>query len=116
VWITLTGIRARGRHGVLAAEQELGQEFLVDVRLLAEVSTTSDQLTDTVNYAEVTELVVSHVTGEPVQLIETLAGSIADELVTLDRVRAAEVTVHKPQAPLRVSFTDVFVTVARSNS
>jgi dihydroneopterin aldolase len=52
-------------------------------------------------------------TGEPVNLIETLAVRLAEVSLADARVAAAEVTVHKPQAPIAHDFADVAVTLRR---
>ncbi|WP_409483859.1 2-amino-4-hydroxy-6-hydroxymethyldihydropteridine diphosphokinase [Arsenicicoccus dermatophilus] len=112
--ITLTGLRARGRHGVLPEERVLGQEFVVDLVLHLDLRTaaTTDDLTTTVSYAEVAETVHALVAGEPLDLIETLAGRIGARLLADHlRLTSAEVTVHKPAAPIAVPFGDVAVTV-----
>ena len=113
--IMLTGLTAFGRHGVYAHERENGQEFTVDLRLrlsLAEAA-ASDDVRDTVHYGELADQVVEILTGEPVNLIETLAERIAEDALRDERVRAVEVTVHKPHAPIAHAFTDVSVTVRR---
>ena len=73
--IALTGLRARGFHGVFDFEREQGQDFVVDVLLeldLAKAAATDD-VADTVHYGELAERLVAVITGEPVNLIETLA-------------------------------------------
>ena len=45
------------------------------------------------------------------RLVETLADRIAARCLSDQRVRSVRVTVHKPQAPMRVPFADVAVTV-----
>jgi len=67
-----------------------------------------------VHYGHVARDVAAVLAGEPADLIETVAGRIADAALARERVRAVEVTVHKPQAPITVPFTDVAVTVERS--
>ena len=113
--IELTGLRVRGHHGVLDFERRDGQDFVVDVAL--EVSTAvaaaSDDVADTVHYGELAEQLAAVVAGEPVNLIETLAARLADVCLAMDRVRAATVTVHKPEAPIPVPFADVSVTIRR---
>ncbi|SNQ47541.1 Dihydroneopterin aldolase [Frankia canadensis] len=111
--ITLTGLRVRGRHGVLAAERELGQEFVVDAVLwldAAEAARTDD-VTRTVHYGELAEELAAIVAGPPVDLIETLAHQLAAACARRERVARAEVTVHKPAAPIPLVFADVAVTV-----
>ena len=117
VAIRIEGVRAYGFHGVLAAERAVGQEFVVDVDLSGRFgrAVESDALADTVNYAEIAQKVVSVVEGEPVDLIEALAGRIADACAALPLVDAAHVTVHKPNAPVGVPFGDVAVSVSRLN-
>ena len=57
--------------------------------------------------------VVAVVSGEPLDLIETLAQRLADACLARDLVEAVEVVVHKPDAPVGVPFDDVTVTVVR---
>ncbi len=114
--ISLIGVRAFGRHGVLEAERRDGQDFVVDVSmgLDASVAGASDDVADTVNYAEVAADVVSIVEGEPRNLIETVATDIADTLLARYALtQQVTVTLHKPQAPVGVPFNDVSVTLTR---
>ncbi|MGF6823750.1 dihydroneopterin aldolase [Microbacterium sp. ZKA21] len=113
--IFLAGLTAFGRHGVYAHERENGQEFTVDLRLSLHLSdaAASDDVVDTVHYGELADKVVEIIEGEPVNLIETLAERIADVALADERVLFAMVTVHKPQAPIAHTFSDVSVTVRR---
>jgi dihydroneopterin aldolase len=113
--IVLTGLTARGHHGVYDFERADGQDFVVDATLELDLAAaaTSDDVRDTVHYGELAGRLVAVVTGEPVNLIETLAARLADECLADTRVRAATVTVHKPQAPIPHSFRDVAVTLRR---
>ncbi len=113
--IALTGLRVRGYHGVLPFEREQGQDFLVDVVLSVDVRepAASDDLEDTVDYGALALRLAEVVAGEPVNLLETLAERLADACLEDDRVGSAEVTVHKPSAPIPLAFADVSVTVVR---
>jgi FolB domain-containing protein len=73
----------------------------------------TDDIAHTVDYAAVAADVVVLVTGEPVNLIETLAERIARRVLARDFVTSVDVTVHKPQADLGVSVDDVSVTIHR---
>jgi dihydroneopterin aldolase len=114
--ISLTGLRARGRHGVYAFERAQGQDFVVDVVLEVDLARAAarDDVVDTVHYGELADRLVTIVAGDPVNLIETLADRLASACLADDRVAAATVTVHKPQAPIPHEFADVAVTLRRS--
>ena len=114
--IALTGLTVFGRHGVYDHERENGQEFTIDLRLRMPLNdaAASDDVADTVHYGELAEKVAEVVAGEPVNLIETLAERIADVALTDPRVHSVTVTVHKPHAPIPLTFSDVAVTVHRA--
>jgi dihydroneopterin aldolase len=114
--IALTGLRVRGHHGVFAHERRDGQDFVVDATLWLDSrpAAASDDLADTVDYGGLAERLATMVQGEPVNLIETLAARLCELCMADQRVIAAEVTVHKPQAPIEREFADVAVTARRS--
>ncbi|GAA1292916.1 dihydroneopterin aldolase [Planotetraspora silvatica] len=114
--VRLAGLRARGRHGCLPAERELGQEFVVDVTLFLDTApaAASDDLTKTVDYGALALQLVRTVEGEPVNLIETLADRLASDCLAYDLVDEVEVSVHKPAAPIPLPFDDVVVTIRRA--
>lgn len=114
--VRITGLRVRGRHGVLASERREGQTFVVDVALDADVMPVRDDLAETVDYAVLSATLADIVGGEPVDLIETLAQRLADACVADPRVRRAEVTVHKPEVPLPVTVDEVSVTLVRERA
>jgi len=115
--IRIEGLRGRGRHGVYEHERAEGQEFVVDVTLEVDLAraAASDELADTIDYGALAARLMAILTGEPVNLIETLAGRLVAECLADERVAAASVTVHKPQAPIPYAFADVAVTVRRAN-
>ena len=114
--VVLTGVRAWGRHGVLDFEREQGQHFVVDVSLSLDLraASTTDDLSRTVDYGSLAQAVVADVQGEPLNLIEALAERVAQTCLRRPGVAEVEVTVHKPEAPIPVAFTDVAVTLTRS--
>lgn len=113
--VVVRGIRAVGHHGVLDFEKRDGQPFVVDVELTVDLSRAgaSDDLSHTVNYAEVAADVVARIEGEPFDLIERLAQVVAEDALQRPLVDAVDVTVHKPKAPVGVEFGDVEVRVHR---
>jgi dihydroneopterin aldolase len=113
--ITLRGITAVGYHGVFEAEKRDGQPFIVDAVLFTDIrpAAASDDLADTADYGAVAQVITGVVSGEPFDLIETLTERIAAAILESVPVGAVEVTVHKPQAPIPVPFTDVTITAYR---
>jgi dihydroneopterin aldolase len=114
--IELRGLTVHGRHGVLPEERRDGQPFVVDAVLEVDTrpAAATDSLDDTVDYAAVARELAAIVGGDPVDLIETLAGRLADAcLASSDRVQAVEIAVHKPQAPVGLPVQDVVVTIRR---
>ena len=114
--LALRGITAIGHHGVLDNERIDGQRFVVDVvlGLGTELAATADDLSKTVDYAELATDVQAAIESDPVDLIETLAGRIAEVCLRQQLIEWVEVTVHKPDAPLPVPVSDVAVTITRT--
>lgn len=115
--IVLTGIHGFGYHGLFEQERKDGQDFFVDLTLSVDLTAAaqSDAIEDTVNYAEITDLVVEEITTNPVNLIEKLAARIAERVLNQHiKVQIVTVTVHKPQAPVAAQLKDIAVVVTRS--
>ena len=116
--IEIMGLRGIGYHGVFEHERREGQEFRVDVVLEVDMAraAASDDLSDTVDYGTISSEVHALITGEPVDLIETLAVRIAGVCLAHEGVQAVEVAVHKPNAPITVPFDDVVVRITRKRA
>jgi dihydroneopterin aldolase len=116
--IELRGLRVRGHHGVFEHERRDGQDFLIDIVLWLDsrIAAATDELADTVDYGGLAQRAHDIVAGTPRNLIETVAAEIADDVLTDSRVLAAEVTVHKPAAPIPLTFADVAVVARRSRA
>ena len=113
--VVLRGLEAFGRHGVHPAERELGQRFVVDleVELTDARAARSDDLADTVDYAALADAVAAIVEGEPVALLERLAGLIADRVLREPGAAAVVVTVRKPHVALPHPVAESAVTLHR---
>ncbi|WP_238418641.1 dihydroneopterin aldolase [Gordonia sp. 'Campus'] len=114
--IELRGLKVRGNHGVFDHERADGQDFFIDVVLWLDLQAAaeSDDLRDTVDYGALAQQVAGIVGGEPRNLIEAVGGEVADSIMTDERISACEVTVHKPSAPIPLTFDDVAVVTRRS--
>ena len=115
--IKLEGLEFFGYHGCLPHEHEIGQIFLVDVLLTADLKAAGqrDDLAYTVNYADIYELVREIMTGETRHLIEALAEDIASSILKeYPAVNSVQVAVHKPSAPLPGKIRDAAVRITRT--
>ncbi|WP_343573335.1 dihydroneopterin aldolase [Mycobacterium sp.] len=114
--IKLRGLKVRGNHGVFDHERADGQDFLVDITVWIDLvdAAAGDDLADTYDYGVLAERAVAIVAGPARNLIETVAGEIAEDVMKDHRVHAVEVTLHKPQAPIPHTFADVAVVARRS--
>ncbi|MBI1758735.1 MAG: dihydroneopterin aldolase [Actinobacteria bacterium] len=116
--IRLTGLRVTGHHGVYPEERRDGQPFVVDVELELDLAVAgrTDDVRDTIHYGQLAERLAAVVAGDPVNLLETLAERLAGVCLADRRVAACAVTVHKPAAPIPLSFADVAVSIRRCRS
>ena len=114
--IELRGLTVRGNHGVFDHERRDGQDFVVDITVWIDLATAaaSDDLADTLDYGALAKRAADIVGGPARNLIETVAGEIAEDVMTDERVHAVEVVVHKPAAPIPLDFADVAVVARRS--
>ncbi|WP_123042723.1 dihydroneopterin aldolase [Cohnella candidum] len=105
-----------GYHGVFPEENKLGQKFYVDLDLRLDLTKAarSDDVADTVNYAEIHSTVKAIVEGAPVKLIEALAEKIANAVLgTYTIINEATVSVTKPNPPFDITFDGVTVELRR---
>ena len=114
--IELRGLTVRGYHGVFEHERRDGQDFVIDLTVWVDlaVAAASDDLADTLDYGALAQRAAGIVAGPPRNLIETVSAEIAEEVMTDPRVHAVEVVVHKPSAPIPLTFHDVAVVARRS--
>lgn len=113
--IILKGLRFYGYHGALPQEQELGQQFIVDVTLSLDLQPAglADELEYTINYATVYTLIKKIVEEINFKLIEALAETIALRLLDNFNIKMVNVQVRKPSAPVPGVFDYVAVDITR---
>lgn len=115
--IFITGLVIHARHGVMEHETAIGQRFIIDLELSADLSESSrtDRLADTVSYSSVVAIASATFKDSNYKLLERAAGAVADAiLAAFARIDAVKVTVHKPHAPIAAIFQDVGVTLTRT--
>jgi dihydroneopterin aldolase len=114
--IFVRGLSLHAYHGVMPYEGKVGQSFTIDLALDIDLSTATrtDKVADTVSYDQVVAVAGAAFTSQKFKLIEAAAGKVADAvLAKFPRVRAVEITIHKPHAPIAATFSDVGVTISR---
>ena len=91
-------LHLRGKHGVGEAERSVEQEFLVDIEAEfdARPSAHSDKIEDTIDYARFREIAREAVEQNSFYLIEKLAETIAQQILSDTRVQKVCITVRKP--------------------
>lgn len=98
----LTGMQFYGRHGVFPEEKAMGQKFIIDVELSLDLKKAgvTDDIANTLNYADIYALVKNITTLKSFNLIEALGEAIAREILASYRVDQVRVKVEKPHAPI----------------
>jgi dihydroneopterin aldolase len=118
-YIRLKGLEFYAYHGVLEAEKELGQRFIVDLELKFDLKKAgmSDEVSQTINYVEVYQEVKEIVENESYDLIETVAEEIAQKLLTkFNELEQVKVIVKKPEVPIPGILNRAEVEIERSRS
>lgn len=108
-----------GYHGLFPEENKLGQRFNVDVEMFLslEEAGKTDNMEDSINYGQAFEIVKNVVEREPKKLIETVAQSIADQLlITFSKLQSCTVKVKKPNPPINGHYDFVAVEIYRERS
>ncbi|WP_322516395.1 dihydroneopterin aldolase [Rhodopseudomonas palustris] len=115
--IFITGLVLHARHGVMDHETEVGQRFVIDLELAADLTESSrtDRLSDTVSYSNVVACATAAFKDANYKLLERAAGAVADAILSaFDKIGSVKITVHKPHAPIAAIFDDVGVIITRA--
>jgi dihydroneopterin aldolase len=115
VTVEITGLSLYTHHGVSAAEREVGQRLVVDLRLdVGETdATVTDSIEDTVDYAEVCQLVALIAQQRSHKTLERLCSTIADRLLADYELEGIWVKATKPEPPIALSVDEVSVEIWR---
>ena len=115
VTVEITGLSLYTHHGVTDAEREVGQRLVLDLRLdLGETdATVTDSIEDTVDYAEVCQLVALIAQQRSYRTLERLCSAIADRLLADYSLEGVWVKAAKPEPPIALTVDEVSVEVWR---
>ncbi len=113
--VFVRGIQFYGYHGVSDEERRQGQRFLLDVELSVDLSQAGerDELSASIDYAEVLNLVRQIGEREQYHLLEGLAERVAAVLLERFPVSSVRVRASKPAPPLPGAFESVGVEISR---
>ena len=118
VEIELRGLSIYTHHGVSAAEQEIGQRLEFDVSFDVPDcdSVLTDRLEDTVDYAEVCDIVALAATERSYRTLERLCRVVGERLMERFRCESVRVRAAKPEPPLPLAVEEVAVEVVHERS
>lgn len=114
--ICIKRLEVFAKHGVLPAENALGQKFLISVKMYCDTRKAgeSDALPDSVNYAKVSELIKKSTEDEMFQLLERLAWHLAKKiLLAYSQIKSVDLEIEKPWAPVLLPLETVSVKISR---
>jgi 7,8-dihydroneopterin aldolase/epimerase/oxygenase len=113
VTIEINGLSLFTRHGVHAAERELGQRLVFDVAFELDEcdATVTDRVEDTINYAEVCEQVALAAQERSYKTLERLCTAVADRLIDRFGAESVRVKAAKPEPPIPLPVDEVSVEV-----
>lgn len=113
--IILKGIRFHGYHGVIEAERQLGQKYEVDLELMTDLSVAgrTDDLSHTIDYAQIVQLVIDIGTERSFRLFEAIGEAVAQAIFTQFQIQEVRVTVKKLSPPIEPTITYAGVEIHR---
>ena len=94
-------------HGLFEEENKLGQKFIFDIgcELNYKKAMFSDEMTDSISYADIAEVVVETATTNTFNLLERLAGEILKNIFTeFSQIENINLKINKPGAPIKYHF------------
>jgi dihydroneopterin aldolase len=115
VAIEVSGLSLFTHVGVTAAEREVGQRLLLDLRLeVGECdATVTDRIEDTVDYGQVCDAVNLVAQQRSYKTLERLCAAIADRLLANYDANSVWVKAAKPEPPLALVVSEVSVELWR---
>ncbi len=114
--ISIKNLRVYCHHGVYEAEKQLGQNFYISAELSVDTypAGISDNICQSVNYAQLCHGIYDYMTGNNYNLIEAVAHNLAVYILNYSPlIRAVDLTVSKPEAPVGLPFENISVSISR---
>jgi dihydroneopterin aldolase len=116
VEVELRGLSIYTHHGVSDAEQEIGQRLMLDISFDVPDcdAVLTDRIEDTIDYAEVADIVALAVTERSYRTLERLGNVVAERLMERYGSDAVRVRAAKPEPPIPLAVEEVAVEVVRA--
>lgn len=114
--IIIKDLKLYAYHGVNPEEKVEGQNFIIDIicKIDLKKPCQTDDVNDTVSYAQVIKLVKKVFTAEKYDLLEKVAQVVADAILdSFEQIKKVEITLKKPEAPIKAEFGYVAVEIER---
>lgn len=114
--IKVNNMEFYGYHGVFEEENKLGQRFRVNAVLELDLSQSAhtDNVEDSINYADVYQLCKDIVEGEPFNLVESVAERIAAGMLgKFEKLQLCTIEVVKPDPPIPGHYNSVAIEITR---
>ena len=103
----ITNLEVFAYHGLFSEENKLGQKFVFDLECSCNYTKAlkSDEMTDSISYADIADEVVNVATKNTFNLLEKLAGEILKQIfIKFDSIESIKLTINKPNAPVKYPF------------
>jgi dihydroneopterin aldolase len=115
VTVEIVGLSLYTHHGVTAAEREIGQRLVLDVRFdIGEPDALiTDRVEDTVDYGEVCQVIALIAQARSYRTLERLCSVIAERLATQFGAESVTVKASKPEPPIPLPVEEVSVELWR---
>ena len=117
--IIINDLKIFAFHGVNPEEKQDGQNFILDIVAEADLSVPckTDNVDDTVSYSKMIKTIIPAFTAEKYDLIEKAAQVVADTLLdNFSMIENVEITLKKPEAPMKCDFGFVAVRIRRERN
>ena len=113
--LRIKNLKIPARHGVYSFEKQKDGVFELDAELFLNLRTAgkTDDLSKTINYAEVVELITNIFTSEDCKLVESVAEKISEKLLSEFNIDRVKIRIRKPHAPISADFDTVEVEIDR---
>lgn len=113
--VRVQGLQVWGHHGVLPEERQLGQALVVDLEVGCDLRPAgmTDDIDQSISYVDLVAIARDVVQHTDYQLLEAVAETIAQRVLSLERAQTVVVRVEKPRAPIPDLTGTVSIEIAR---